>query len=62
MLVVVLLASAGCSYTRKVVVIMFGINVHSAVGVLATEGLVHIIVEIIDYGGKRYCRTVPAIQ
>jgi hypothetical protein len=61
LLVVVLLVLAGCSRTRKVVVILFGINMHSVVGVLA-EGPVYVIVEIIGYGGKRYHGIVPAIQ
>jgi hypothetical protein len=61
LLVAVLLVLASYSYTRKVVVILFGIDVHSAVGVPA-EGPVHVIVEIIGCGGKRYCRTVPTIR
>jgi hypothetical protein len=43
MLVVALLVLAGCSRARKVVVILFGIEVHGAVGVLA-EAPVHIVV------------------
>jgi hypothetical protein len=42
MLVVALLVLAGCSRARKVVVILFGIEVHGAVGVLA-EAPVHIV-------------------
>jgi hypothetical protein len=61
LLVVVLLVLAGCSHARKVVVILFGIDVCSAVGVLA-EGPVHVIVEIIGHGGKRCRGMVPAVQ
>jgi hypothetical protein len=60
MLVIVLLVLAGYSHTRKVVVILFGIDIHGAVGVLV-EGPVYVIVEIIGYGGKRYCGMVLAI-
>jgi hypothetical protein len=60
-LVIVLLVLASYSYTRKVVVILFGIDVYGVVGVLV-EGPVYIVVEIVGYGGKRYCRIVPAIQ
>jgi hypothetical protein len=60
MLVVALLVLAGCSCARKVVVILFGIEVHSAVGVLA-ERPVHVVVEIIGSGGKRCRGMVPAI-
>jgi hypothetical protein len=59
-LVAVLLVLAGYSHTRKVVVILFGIKVYGVAGVLA-EGLVHVIMQIIGCGGKRYCGIVPAV-
>jgi hypothetical protein len=60
MLVAALLVLARCSRTRKVVVILFGIEVRGAVGVLA-EGPVHVIVGIVGSGGKRYCGMVLAV-
>jgi hypothetical protein len=61
MLVVALLVLAGCSHARKVVVILFGIKVHSAVGVLA-KGPVHVVVGIVGSRGKRYHGTVLAVR
>jgi hypothetical protein len=60
MLVVALLVLGGCSRARKVVVILFGIEVRGAVGVLA-EGPVHVVAEIVGSGGKRCHGMVPAV-
>jgi hypothetical protein len=60
LLLVVLLVLASCSHARKVVIILFSIDVYGAVGVPA-EGLVYVIVEITGLGGKRCCGTGSAI-
>jgi hypothetical protein len=60
-LVKVLLALVGWPHTRKVVVILFSIKVHSAVRVLA-EWPVYVIMGIVDSVRKRYSGMVPATQ
>jgi hypothetical protein len=61
MFVAALFVLAGCSWARKVVIVLFDIEVHGAVGVLA-EGPVYVIAGIIGSGGKRYHGTVLAIR